>query len=223
MSDAPPDRDLRVVLADAHETTLAGLKLSLAGRGFSIVGEATTAAGALDIALEERPDLCLLDVDIPGDAMEAAARLNSDLPGTGVVMLAAAEDDENLFAALRAGAQGYLLKSMDADRLSHALRGVVAGEAALPRTLVTRLIEEFRSRQQRRNAPVLRELGVELTEREWEVLEMLREDLSTKAMADRLAISPVTVRRHVSALLHKLGVPDREAAARLLDEPTVQD
>ena len=223
MIDGSADTVLRVVIADAHPTTAAGIRMSLTGQGFDVVAEASTGAEAVAAALRERPDLCLLDTDMPGGPVGAAAELAAALPDTAVVMLAASADDETLFAALRAGARGYLLKDMDAGRLPHALRGVLDGEAALPRALVTRVIDEFRGRERRRSAPALRELGVELTDREWEVLEMLREELSTNAMAERLAISPVTVRRHVSGLLRKLDAPSREAAARLLDEPSVQD
>jgi DNA-binding NarL/FixJ family response regulator len=223
VSDVAGGPELRVVIADQHATTRTGLRVALAGHGFVVVAEASTAPEAVQVVVRERPDLCLLDVDMPGGGVAAATRLAAEAPDTAVVMLAAAAEESSLFAALHAGAQGYLLKDMDAGRLPHALRGVLAGEAALPRTLVTRVLDEFRGRRRRRNALALRRLGVELTDREWEVLEMLRDDLATKVMADRLGISPVTVRRHVSGLLHKLDVPTRGAAAQLLDGPSVQD
>jgi len=99
-----------------------------------------------------------------------------------------------------------------------ALRGVLDGEAALPRGLVARLIDEFRTRGKRRRLPLMRQRGVELTEREWEVLELLHDGLSTAAIAERLGISPVTVRRHVSEILKKLRVTSREEAVRLLED-----
>jgi DNA-binding NarL/FixJ family response regulator len=133
-------------------------------------------------------------------------------------MLTVSTDAGDLFDALRAGASGYLLKDADPTRLPHALRGVLDGEAALPRTLTARLIEEFRERGRRRRLRLGRRRTVELTPREWDVLELLNERRTTAEMADRLTISPVTVRRHVSEILHKLRVPDRAAALRLLEQ-----
>jgi DNA-binding NarL/FixJ family response regulator len=148
----------------------------------------------------------------------AAAKITERVPGTAVVMLTVSRDDEDLFAALKAGASGYLLKDMDASRLHAALLGVLQGEAALPRTLVARVIDEFRAAERR---PVLRLLGrrgVELTDREWEVLEQLRQGLDTGEIAARLGVSPVTVRRHVSGILAKLRVRDRKEMLQLLDD-----
>jgi DNA-binding NarL/FixJ family response regulator len=155
---------------------------------------------------------------MPGSGIAAAARIREQLPDTAVVMLTVSRDDGELFASLKAGAAGYLLKDMDPARLPAALRGVLSGEAALPRTLMARVLDEFRTAERRPTLPLLARRGVRLTEREWEVLEMLRDELSTAQIADRLGRSPVTVRRHVSAILAKLRVPDRKAMARLLDE-----
>ena len=214
---------LRVVVADEHAATRAGVRLSLDSHGFTVVAEASARADAVAATVRERPDLCLLDADLPGGAIAAVADINARAPGTAVVMLGASADDETVLGALRAGAQGYLLKNMDAARLPHALRGVAAGEAALPRTLVTRLIDEVRGSRRRRSSPALERIGAELTSREWDVLELVRLGLPTGAIADRLAISPVTVRRHVSELLRKIGVPSRAAAVELLDGDAVQD
>jgi DNA-binding NarL/FixJ family response regulator len=105
----------------------------------------------------------------------------------------------------------------DPERIPHALRGVLAGEAAIPRKLVMRLIDEYRSQSVRRRVQI-RGRSVELTSREWEVIEMMRSGITTADTAQRLFLSPVTVRRHVSAVVKKLGVADRTAALRLLDE-----
>jgi DNA-binding NarL/FixJ family response regulator len=155
---------------------------------------------------------------MPGGGIAAADAITSALPQTAVVMLTVSRNDDDLFDALRAGAAGYLLKDTDPDRLSHALRGVLAGEAALPRALAARVIEEFRGRERRRRLPLLAERGTQLTSREWDVLELLREGHSTAEIAERLFISKVTVRTHVAAILKKLRVPDRKAALRLLEE-----
>jgi DNA-binding NarL/FixJ family response regulator len=155
---------------------------------------------------------------MPGGGIAAAAEISTKVPQTAVVMLTISRNDEDLFDALRAGAVGYLLKDTNPERLPHALRGVLEGEAALPRTLVARLVDEFRERGRRRRIPLLRARGVELTSREWEVLELMREGLTTKQIAGRLSISPITVRRHVGVILRKLDVTDRADALRLLDE-----
>ena len=126
--------------------------------------------------------------------------------------------DEDLFDSLRAGAAGYLLKDMNPERLPRALVAVLEGEAALPRRLVARLIDEFRERGRRRRAQLPSGGAVDLTSREWEVLDLIRQRYSTAQIASRLFISEGTVRSHVAAILHKLGVPDRESALRLLEE-----
>jgi DNA-binding NarL/FixJ family response regulator len=208
---------LRVLIADDHPPTRAGVRAALEQAGFTVSSEHADAAAAVQAALDERPDICLLDVHMPGNGITAAARIRAALPETSIVMLTVSTNDTDLFDALRAGALGYLLKDTDPERLPHALRGVLEGEAALPRMLVARLIEEFRAREHRR-VSLFKRRGVELTSREWQVLELLREGLSTAEIADQLVISRVTVRTHVSAILKKLQVPDRKAALELFEE-----
>jgi DNA-binding NarL/FixJ family response regulator len=208
---------VRVLIADDHPPTRAGVRLALERDNFEVCAEAADAAAAVTMALSERPDVCLLDINMPGDGIKAAEAIAHELPETAVVMLTVSRSDADLFDALRVGASGYLLKDIDPARLPLALRGVLAGEAALPRHLVTLLIEEFRERRRRRRIPLIGRRGVELTDREWEVLELMREGLSTDEIATRLFISPVTVRTHVSAVLRKLQVPTRAAAVELLE------
>jgi DNA-binding NarL/FixJ family response regulator len=207
---------IRIVLADDHAPTRAGVRTALEAGGFSIVAEASNAAEAVDGALRERPEVCLLDVFMPGEGIEAAREIKAALPRTRIVMLTVSTDDADLFEALRAGAEGYLLKTIAPDRLPHALHGVLKGEAALPRSLAARLIDEFRSRPRRRRLTRLdgagAEVGVELTDREHEVLELMLEELSTVEIAQRLSIADVTVRRHVSAIVKKAGASDRRGA-----------
>jgi len=123
------------VLADDHAATRLGVRLALEDAGFRVVAEAADAREAVDAALEHRPDLCLLDVYMPGLGIAAAAELAEALPDMPVVMLSVSDTDEDLFEALRAGACGYLLKDTDPQRLPHALRAVLNGEAPLPRVL----------------------------------------------------------------------------------------
>jgi DNA-binding NarL/FixJ family response regulator len=208
---------IKILIADDHPPTRAGVRASLEGAGFEVCAEVGDAKAAVKAAAAEKPDVCLLDVNMPGGGINAARQISA-MGNIAVVMLTVSRNDDDLFDSLRAGAAGYLLKDTDPDRLPHALKGVLSGEAALPRGLVSRLIDEFRGRGRR--APFFGKRTAELTSREWEVLEMLRESLSTEEIAARMFISPVTVRSHVSAILRKLNVPDRQAALRLLEEQT---
>lgn len=213
MSGGPP---VRVLLVDDDRASRAGVGLALAREGFEICAEADNAETALQAAARERPELCLVEADIPGGGIATAELLLAELPSTSVVMLSASVDDARLFAALRAGARGYLLKDMNPTRLPAALRGVLEGEAALPRALMGTVVDEFRARERGRHASQLSRLGVELTNRERQVLDLLDSGHPTAAIAERLSISVVTVRRHVSEIVRKLEVPDRAAALRLL-------
>jgi DNA-binding NarL/FixJ family response regulator len=210
----PQPRSLRVLIADDHAATRAGVRESVEAGGFEVCAEAANAGDAIDLALRERPDVCLLDVHMPGEGIRAASEISAALPECAVVMLTVSRNDSDLFHSLRAGAAGYLLKDTDPSRLPAALRGAIAGEAAVPRTLVARLIHEFRDRGTRR-LPLIGGRGVELTSREWQVLDLLAEGLTTAQVAGRLFVSPVTVRRHISSIVEKLGAPDRLTAVEL--------
>jgi DNA-binding NarL/FixJ family response regulator len=165
-----------------------------------------------------RPDVCVLAVGLPGGGIEAARLIKQAVPDTKIVMMTRVSRDEDLFGALRAGADGYLLMSTSASRLPHAIRGVTRGEAALPRELSARLIQEFRERGARRRVVLpASEEEIELTAREFEVLERLRNRERTAEIATVLGISEVTVRRHVASVLRKLGVRDRRSAIQMLE------
>lgn len=208
---------IRVLVADDHPPTRAGVQAALERDAFVVCAQVADAQGAIEAARRERPDVCLLDIQMPGSGIHAAEEIARELPETAIVMLTVSRSDDDLFDALRAGACGYLLKDINPERLPLALRGVLDGEAALPRRLVALLIEEFRERKRRRRVPLVGKRGVELTDREWEVLELMRHGQSTEEIAARLFISQVTVRTHVSAILRKLQVPSREAAVALLE------
>jgi DNA-binding NarL/FixJ family response regulator len=215
VSAEPMSTPLRVILADDHPPTRAGVRRALETSGWIVCDDAADARGAIDIAMQHRPDVALLDIHMPGGGVAAAEKISAALPDTAVVMLTVSRNDGDLFAALRAGASGYLLKDIDPDRLGLALEGVLRGEAALPRALVARLMEEFRGRGRRRMTLPNRK-AVSLTSREWEVLEAMGQGMRTAEIAERLQVSPVTVRTYVSAILRKLRVPDRAAAVKLL-------
>jgi DNA-binding NarL/FixJ family response regulator len=199
----------RVLLAEGDAPTRAGLRLSKAD--FEIVAEAAAHATAVDAAVVLRPDVAILAADLPNGGIDTVRRLGALLPGMSIIVLSPELKGEELLAAVLAGATGYLSKDMSLDRLAHAIQGVVDGEVALPRRYSRHLLEELRRRQIQR-VRVDARAGGRLTDREWEVLQLLSEDASTAQMADVLGISQVTVRRHVSTLLGKLGVADRNAA-----------
>lgn len=180
-----------------------------------MVADVPSAPTAVAAALEHRPDVCLLDLNMPGSGLLAAAEITQSLPGTAVVMLTASRDDEDLFAALRAGASGYLPKDMDPDRIAASLRGVLAGEAALPRWLVLKVVDQFRVEPKRVFSRKPKQAASQLTPREAEVLALMSDGLSTEDIAARLFVAQVTVRTHISTILKKLQVPDRAAAVRL--------
>ena len=206
---------LRVVVADDHPPTRAGVRGALEESGFEVVAEVGDARKAIDACVEHHPDVALLDIHMPGNGIAAAGEIGRKMPDVAIVMLTASRDDDDLFEALRAGASGYLLKDMDPDRLGVALRGVLSGEAALPRALVSRVLEEFRSRPRRRIGLAGQSPTARLTSREVEVLDLLALGLSTEDIAGRLFVGKVTVRTHVANILKKLRVTDRDAAVRV--------
>lgn len=209
------ERDLRVVMADDHAPIRARIRTALESGGCLVCGEGATAQEAVELAVEHRPDVVLLDIHMPGSGIQAARQISNVLPEAAIVMLTQSRDDDDLFDALRAGASGYLLKDIDPDRLPDALRGVLAGEPAMPPALVSRVLEEFRAPGRRRFArgsPA----AARLSSREWEVMQLLSEGQSTEDVANRLFLSRTTVRVHVSSVLRKLRVKDRESAFRLL-------
>jgi len=214
------DRCATVLLADDHDATKAGIRLALEGQSFEIVAEVSSADAAVAEAVARRPDLCLLDLYMPGGGIDATRRIHFALPESRIVVLTVSTSEDDLIEALMAGASGYLLKDISAERLPAALHAILEGEAAVPRALGRRLIEELRARpssglEGRRFARRQRDRP-ELTAREWEVLQLLAERLSTSAVSQRLGISESTVRRHISSIMHKLDVHSRASAVRLL-------
>jgi DNA-binding NarL/FixJ family response regulator len=204
-----------VVLADDHPVIRLGVRMALLRGGFQVCAEAADRDGAVEAVLRERPDVCLLDVYMPGGGIEAAEILSQAAPTTAVVMLTVSASPDDMLAALRSGAKGYLPKDTSPERLPAALCGVLKGEAALPRTLVGRVLHEFRHLPSPEAIP-LRVDGVELTARESEIMRMLSSGLSTLEIGDLLSLSPITVRRHISAGVAKLGADSRDEALRAI-------
>ena len=221
MSAVEHVRQLRVLLADDHAPTREDLRWALTQGGLQVCAEASDAAHAVQLALETSPDICLLDVRMPGGGVAAAWEISARLPTTKVVMLSVSDEDTDLFSARRAGAVGYLVKDLDLRLLPRALRDVAEGRAAIPRALVTRMVKQFHTNEPRfRTTAMTTDLGPRLTSREWDVLAALAEGLSTREISRRLQIKPSGVRAHISALVHKLGVADRDEAVALFRKST---
>jgi DNA-binding NarL/FixJ family response regulator len=205
----------RVLIVDDHPLTREALATLLAGSEFDVVGQASDGEEAISLAAELRPELVLLDLSMPGlDGLGALPRLRDAAPDCEVVVLTASGTEDNLLAAIRAGAAGYLLKSEPPDRIVEFLRGAVRGEAALSGEVARRLLEQVREGSHRSGVPD--EIASTLSARELEVLLLLDEHLGTDDIARRLFISEHTVRSHVKSLLHKLNVSSRREALEAL-------
>jgi DNA-binding NarL/FixJ family response regulator len=206
---------LRIVIADDHARIRGRIREALEASGCEICGEGASAEEAVRLTVEHRPDVALLDIHMPGNGIQAARAIVRSAPEVAVVMLTQSAQDDDLFDSLRAGASGYLLKDTDPAALADKLRGVLAGEPAMPPRLVARIMDEFRAPTRRRFARSS-VAAAKLSAREWEVMQLLGEGLSTEGVARRLFLSATTVRVHVSSVLKKLRVKDRETAFRLL-------
>ncbi len=211
---ADADSRARVLIAADHGATRTGIRLALAGS--AEVSEVDDADAAVDMAVRDRPDVCVVDFTPAGRGIRAAAEITTRLPGAAVVVMTNHVDEDEFLDAIQAGATGYVSQQIDPTRLPHVIRDVMRGEAAVPRALVMRLLDEFRGRERRRLALRDRK-GIELTEREWQVVDGLRHGMSTKQIAERLGITEVTVRRHISGVFHKVGVRTRAELLDVLD------
>jgi DNA-binding NarL/FixJ family response regulator len=207
---------VRILLVDDHPLTREALGALLLQHGFEVVGEAADGAEALELAAELAPDLVLLDLSMPGvDGLSALPGLREAAPDCEVVVLTASGTEDNLLAAIRAGAAGYLLKTEPPGRLISFLAGVANGEAALSGVVARRLLDQVRAGG-RLGGGVPDHVAKKLSAREVEVLLLLDEHLSTDDIAKRLFISEHTVRSHVKSLLKKLGVSSRREALEQL-------
>jgi DNA-binding NarL/FixJ family response regulator len=204
-----------VVIADDHAPTRAGVCGALTAEGFVIVAEGASARQAVELTALHSPEVCLLDIHMPGSGIAAAREISAAQPGVSVVMLTYSRDEADLFDALRAGAQGYLLKDMDPDRLGGGpARGAVRGGRP-PRSLMARVLEEFRGGSGRRVVQTNKR-PAQLSSREWEIMQLLRDGLSTDEVAKRLFISPARCGCTSRACLKKLQATDRAAALQML-------
>jgi DNA-binding NarL/FixJ family response regulator len=201
---------LRLLIADDHPAFRAGLRVLLESRSdVEVVGEVDNGADAVTAAVDAVPDVVIMDLQMPSlGGIEATRMLMASAPHIRVLVLTMYEDDDSVFAALRAGARGYLLKGADQDQLVRAIQAVAQGEAIFSSTIAIR-ITDFFARSAGHNQPPL---FPELTDRERQVLELIAQGLSNPEITRRLVLSPKTVRNHVSNILTKLQVQDRSAA-----------
>ncbi len=208
--------DRRTLVVEDHPLTRAALVALLEQHEFSVVGEAGDGEEAIDAARRLQPDLVLLDLSMPGlGGLEALPRVRAAAPDCEVVVLTASGTEENLLAAIRAGAAGYLLKTEPPERIAEFLDGVLRGEAALSGEVARRLVDRVRDGG-RWDSGVPDSIARELSAREVEVLLLLDEHLGTDEIAKRLFISEHTVRSHVKSVLRKLNVSSRREALEAL-------
>ncbi len=203
--------DVRILIADDHEVVRIGLA-SLLDRqpGFTVVGEAASGAEAVRLARRTRPDVVVMDIRMPGGSgIEACRAITGEVPSTPVVMLTSYADSDDLFAAIDAGASGYVLKRVGSTELVDAVRTVAAGGSLLEPSVTKRVLDRLR------NTSRLEEAGAfaDLTEQERRVLAHLADGASNREIADRMGLAEKTVRNYVSNVLAKLELDSRAQAA----------
>jgi DNA-binding NarL/FixJ family response regulator len=210
MSEPPPA--VRIIVADDQPVVRAGFAALLDTQpDFTVVGTARDGAEAVRLCHETRPDVVLMDIRMPEvDGIEATRQLAADAHRPYILILTTFDLDEYVYDALRAGASGFLLKDVTAERLFDAVRVIAAGEALLAPSVTRRLIDEF-SRLRAKPASSPAALAV-LTPRETEVLRLVAAGLSNQEVAARLIVTDETVKTHVSRILSKLGLRDRTQA-----------
>ena len=203
-------RQLRILIADDHPLFRDGLRVLLESvDDMQVVGEATSGEDVVALASALQPEVILMDIKMPGlNGIEATRRILSAAPGIKILIVSMFEDDDSVFAALRAGARGYILKGAVQAETLRAIRAVGNGEAIFSPAIAQRVIQYFASPR----AGTLPPAFPELTEREYEILQLIAQRASNMEIAAKLVLSPKTVRNHVSNIFSKLHVADRTEA-----------
>ena len=209
----PSPESIRVLVADDHPVFRRGMRAILVAEpDTELVGEATDGEEAVARALELRPDVILMDLNMPRvTGVEATQRILEEAPDTAILMLTMFEDDKSIFAAMRAGAHGYVLKGADGVQTLRAIRAVASGESIFSPAITRRLTEYFAT-PERECETVSARVFPNLTEREGDILALIAEGYTNTAIASRLYLSPKTVRNYVSSIFTKLRVADRAQA-----------
>ena len=206
---------IRVLIADDHVFYREGVRSLLSSSpDITVVGEASNGDEVILRAAELKPDVILMDLKMPGmNGIDATRRIHEKSPEIGVLVITMFDDDDSVFAAMRAGARGYLLKDADRDELVRAIVAVNRGEAIFSATIAQRMIQYFAA-SPGRNLPSKKEAGEfsELTERENEILDLIAQGHNNRAIANKLSLSIKTVQNYVSSILTKLQVADRAQA-----------
>jgi len=207
---------LRVMLVDDHALVRSAVRQAITASDVELVGEAATAAEALALAPVLKPDILLLDIDLPGmNGVQLVQELAPRLPMTRIVMLTVSSSERDLIEAVGKGAAGYLTKDLSPEALLRTLRGTSRGELAMSRRFAARALRHFVDAA-KRGRPLTAPEGdlLSLSPRENDVLAMLADGLTDREIANALTISPRTVETHVSNILHKLSVRNRAEAAQ---------
>lgn len=211
------------MLVDDHPLVRTGVRRAITAPDVELVAETATAEEALQVAPQLHPDVLLVDIDLPGmDGVQLVRELAPRLPDTRIVMLTVSSADHHILDAMRYGACGYLTKDLSSDALLRSVRSAFHGELAMPRRMAARLVHglvEASRHPVTTDDPAL----TSLSGRELEVLRLLAEGLTDREIGAALTISPRTVERHVSSILHKLGARNRAEAAQRYREPGQSD
>ena len=205
---------LRVLIADDHPLFRSGLRALLgAVPDTTVAGEATTGEEAIALAAELQPDVTVMDLQMPSvSGIDATRRILQTSPHLGILVITMFEDDYSVFAAMRAGAKGYVLKDADEEDILHAIQAVGKGEAIFSPAVARRVIDFFTGVRSEAERPVPTQVFPELTVREREILDLIAQGLSNPEIASCLYLSPKTVRNHISNIFAKLQVADRAQA-----------
>jgi DNA-binding NarL/FixJ family response regulator len=206
---------MRVLVADDHALFRDGIVSLLQAAGHAVVGQVGNGLAAVESARRLRPDVILMDIKMPDmTGIEALRHVRAELPEIRVVILTASDTDADLIEAVRAGASGYLLKNLNSDAFLEMLSGLERGEAAMTRQTTARVLAGFASSGEQDD-----EIPVELSDREVELLRLIAEGFSNKAIARQLSLSENTIKYHIKNILQKLGVQNRtEAISRAIQK-----